>query len=188
MCNQTNNYKMSNFAEPSICIPRTLNNITRDKVKSTFESVIGKGTVGRVDIVRSRQDDQFCKIFVHFKYWPKNEDSTSIRETLIGGESVKLVYDTPWFWKCVKSNAPVPQQDKKKPYFELKSNKRNVKQEDPDEDIEKDEVVQYYRREEAQEQEQEELPFGDSEVNRCVSPFPRRKSSPSLNKLDESVE
>lgn len=179
---------MSNFAEPSICIPRTLNNITRDKVKSTFESVIGKGTVGRVDIVRSRQDDQFCKIFVHFKYWSKNEDGTSIRETLIGGDSVKLVYDTPWFWKCVKSNAPVPQQDKKKPYFELKSNKRNVKQEYPDEDIEKDEVVQYYRREEAQEQEQEELPFGDSEVNRCVSPFPRRKSSPSLNKLDESVE
>ena len=58
------------ITEPSICIPRTLNNTTWRDVKNTFEEILGTGTVERVDIVPSRNNDPFCKIFIHFRYWP----------------------------------------------------------------------------------------------------------------------
>ena len=37
------------ITEPSICIPRTLNNVSWRDVKDTMEAVLGKGTVDRVD-------------------------------------------------------------------------------------------------------------------------------------------
>jgi hypothetical protein len=108
--------------EPSICIPRTLNNINRKVVSETFEFILGKGTVERVDIVvdkNSTEDKPFCRIFVHFRYWPQNVTAQEIRQQLMNGETVKVVYDEPWFWKCSKSRVPKPEsQIRKPPYIE----------------------------------------------------------------------
>ena len=102
------------ITEPSICIPRTLNNITWRDVKDTFEKVLGKGTVERVDIVTRRDDDSpFCRIFIHLRYWPVNEPGVAAwRQTLVDGGEIKVVHNHPWFWKCVASRVAKP--DKKK--------------------------------------------------------------------------
>ena len=110
--------------EPSICIPRTLNNITWRQVKDTFEQILGQGTVERVDLVGSKNGEPFCRIFVHFRYWPTDETSQGIRNRLIAGETIKVVYDNPWFWKCSASRIPKPDKKdydkpKTKPYVEL---------------------------------------------------------------------
>jgi hypothetical protein len=98
------------ITEPSICIPRTLNNVTRQQVKEVFETVIGRGTVERVDIVANKQNDgqPFCRIFVHFRYWPNSDEIMSIRQRLLDGEMIKVVYDNPWFWKCSASRVAKP--------------------------------------------------------------------------------
>ena len=104
--------------EPSICIPRTLYNVNWQTVKYTFEGILGKGTVDRVDIVPCRDQDQFCKIFVHFRYWPDTETANNIRARLNDGEMVKMVYDPPYFWKCSASRVAKPTwEPKSKPYF-----------------------------------------------------------------------
>lgn len=102
------------ITEPSICIPRTLNNVTWRDVKETFEKVLGKGTVERVDIVTRRDDDSpFCRIFIHMRYWPINEPGVAAwRQTLVDGGEIKVVHNHPWFWKCVASRVAKP--DKKK--------------------------------------------------------------------------
>ena len=110
--------------EPSICIPRTLNNVTWFQVKNTFEELMGKGTVERVDIVSksSYADAQpFCRIFVHFRYWPNTPEITAIRDRLVAGETIKVVYDNPWFWKCSASRIPKPEKNTPKtaPYIEF---------------------------------------------------------------------
>jgi hypothetical protein len=109
--------------EPSICIPRTLANVTWFQVKDTFEQLIGRGTVERVDIVSKNTDDsaQFCRIFVHFRYWPNKPDIMAIRQRLLDGETIKVVYDTPWFWKCSASRIPKPVKTTPKtaPYIEF---------------------------------------------------------------------
>ena len=112
----TNNYKQlmsSIVSEPSVCIPRALANVSWKDVKDIFEQLIGLGSVERVDLVRSKNDDQFCRIFVHFRSWPVNKpEIASIRDRLLADETVKLVYDNPWFWKCVKSKIPKPDRTK----------------------------------------------------------------------------
>lgn len=108
------------ITEPSICIPRTLNNITWRTVKDTFETILGKGTVERVDLINDRNGEPFCKIFIHLRYWPHDEDATLIRQQLLEGETVKIVYDNPWFWKCSASRLPKPQRNTyldKTPFF-----------------------------------------------------------------------
>ncbi len=72
---------------------------------------MGKGTVDRVDIVKRRDDNQpFCRIFVHMRYWPIDKpDIAEWRDTLIRGDSIKVVHSAPWFWKCVASNLPRPE-------------------------------------------------------------------------------
>ena len=117
---------MSCITEPSICIPRTLNKLTWFEVKVVFEGLFGRGTIERVDIVRDRRDEDspFCKIFVHLRYWPlNNPEVADIRNKLIAGEQIKVVYDQPWFWKCSASRTPKPERNQPKtaPYVEKSS-------------------------------------------------------------------
>lgn len=114
---------MSLTTAPSICIPRTLHNVGWRDVKDTFEQLCGKGTVERVDIVKKRDDSSpFCKIFIHMRYWPTDQPEVeAIRQRLLDGETVKVVYDNPWFWKCSASHAPKPERTRPKaaPYVEF---------------------------------------------------------------------
>lgn len=113
---------MSLVTEPSICIPRTLHNVGWRDVKNVFETLFGKGTVERVDIVVDKRDESpFCRIFVHMRYWPVDkEDVAAIRQRLVDGEMIKVVYDNPWFWKCSASRTPKPERGiKNTPFIQL---------------------------------------------------------------------
>jgi hypothetical protein len=123
--------------EPSICIPRTLNNVGWRDVKETFELLFGKGTIERVDIVSKRNsDDPFCKIFVHFRYWPDDTDTQAIRKRLLDGDTIKVVYDAPWFWKCSASRTPKPERNTPRaaPYIEVDEKKVDVKESDEEQE------------------------------------------------------
>lgn len=100
------------ITEPSICIPRTLANVTWQDVTIAFEKLIGAGTISRVDLVKDRvQNSKFCRIFVHFRYWPvDNPEIADLRNKLLSGDTIKLVYNNPWFWKCVVSRVPKPER------------------------------------------------------------------------------
>lgn len=116
---------MSLITEPSICIPRTLNNVTWRDVKEVFEAILGRGTVERVDIVQNRHETTpFCRIFVHFRYWPVDKpEHAAMRKRLLDGETVKVVYDNPWFWKCSASRLPKPENTREKaaPFVEFQA-------------------------------------------------------------------
>jgi hypothetical protein len=98
------------ITEPSICIPRTLNNVGWRDVKEVFEKILGKGTVERIDIVSRRDDDTpFCRIFVHMRYWAVNvPEVAAFRDALLASETRKIVYNHPWFWKCAASRTAKP--------------------------------------------------------------------------------
>ena len=102
--------------EPSICIPRTLydQNTHWRNVKDVFESILGKGTVDRVDVVKRNDDDTpFCRVFVHLRYWPMDKpEVVAWRQRLVDGDSIKVVHSNPWFWKCVASRGPKPEKKK----------------------------------------------------------------------------
>jgi hypothetical protein len=104
------------MSEPSVCIPRVFSFITKSEIIKTFENLLGKSCVERVDIVSSSKysssrdtaTPEFNKVFVHFKYWPDNEKSQKIRKQLLDNKTIKLVYNEPWFWKCSASRLYKP--------------------------------------------------------------------------------
>ena len=120
---------------PSICIPRTFSNITDRQVKNVFEQVFGLGSIERVDLVRRKGADgnEFQRVFVHFKIWPQHEEACRIREKLIKGNEIKLVYNEPWFWKCRASTSKKPTRQRNKqftPYIQYSDSEQEHQEED----------------------------------------------------------
>ena len=106
----------------SLCIPRVFSNITWKQVKEVFEGLLGKGCVERVDLISKTGEsgEQFGRVFVHLRYWPRTEQATSFRKQLIEGGQVKIVYDDPWFWKVSISRVAKPERNRERvaPYIE----------------------------------------------------------------------
>jgi len=108
-------------AYPSICIPRTWSNVTWSLVKDAFEEIFGYGTIERVDVVKRQASNGefYNKIFIHFVKWPETEYAQNIRRSLLDGKTIKLVYQFPWYWKCVLSNLPKRRWKGPAPYMEV---------------------------------------------------------------------
>ena len=105
----------SNTTNPSICIPRVFPNIDWKRVKNVFEE-LGMGEVERVDMINKVNDkgEKFKRVFVHFKKWNDDPTTRQVKSKLLSGDSVKVVYDDPWFWKVFLSHVPKPTFEKKK--------------------------------------------------------------------------
>ena len=105
----------SNNTNPSICIPRVFPNIDWKRVKNVFEE-LGMGEVERVDMINKVNDkgQKFKRVFVHFKKWNDDPTTRQVKSKLLSGDSVKIVYDDPWFWKVFLSHVPKPTFEKKK--------------------------------------------------------------------------
>lgn len=119
-------------SSPSICIPRVFPNITWQRVKTIFED-LGLGTVDRVDMVNKTNDkgQRFKRVFVHFKNWNDNDVAQQVREKLLAGEQLKIIYDDPWFWKVAMSTAPRPDFTKRTPKKRVDGGKRQHKPKPP---------------------------------------------------------
>ena len=163
------------LTEPSVCIPRTLKNVTWRQVKDTFEQLLGAGTVERVDIVPSKGNDTqpFCRIFVHFRYWANTPDIMAIRQRLIDGEVIKVVYDNPWFWKCSASRISKPErsQPKSAPYIEFTGETAPV----PAQSTTKTEMI-------------EQVAPTPAPTSRCSSPSPIRRAAVRASRINTASE
>ena len=99
--NQTSNiYCMSNPTNEikTLCIPRILSNITKDHIYNILNN-LNLGTIKRVDIIRNKK--LFNKAFVHFSNWNDGGNADIVKDRLLNGKDIKIIYDDPWFWKIV---------------------------------------------------------------------------------------
>ncbi len=106
---------------PSICIPRTFANVTWQLVKDAFDEIFGIGYVERVDVINKtdNHDNEYKKIFIHFTKWPETDYAKGVKKALLDGKTIKVVYQYPWYWKCVMSNVPKRNWHGQKPYIEI---------------------------------------------------------------------
>ena len=90
---------------PSICIPRIFDNsITKKEIYTVFNKY-NWGPISRIDLVNKNNN---TRVFIHFKYWFDNQKNLDIKEKLLNGESINIIYSKPWFWKCSVSRIPKP--------------------------------------------------------------------------------
>ena len=107
---------------PSICIPRVFSNITETRIRDVFTELFGNDAVDRIDMVARASNDgtKYWRVFIHFNAYP-GEVGATVRERLDAGETVKIVYDEPWYWKCSKSRVDKPKggrRERQAPYIE----------------------------------------------------------------------
>lgn len=108
--------------EPSICIPRVFANITEARVLAIFKN-LDLGEIERVDMIQRTNDkgENFQRVFVHFTEWydtteagEPNASAIEVRQRLLKGIQVKVVYDDPWFWKLSASKVARPEERQKR--------------------------------------------------------------------------
>ena len=86
----------------SICIPRVDSCFTKDFIQSIFNNC-QLGNIDSIDIVPNHKENaKFNRIFVHYSSMTSEFHLTR----LLNGSSLKVVYEGPWFWKCVQSKVP----------------------------------------------------------------------------------
>ena len=90
-----------NLEEISICIPRIFKHISSDFIADIFQNKLKLGMVKRIDVISNTINGQFNKAFIHFEYWYDNTNAISVQNKLLQGITIKVVYDSYWFWKCV---------------------------------------------------------------------------------------
>ena len=91
---------------PSMCIPRTFRNITRERVVNTIRD-LNLGEIDHVDMLlrKNEKGEEFQRVFIHFKRWFTNPIADKARERLLTGKEIKVIYDEPWFWKISANRA-----------------------------------------------------------------------------------
>lgn len=83
----------------SICIPRVFDGIRVSFIANIFQHELNVGRIKKIDVVKNN-DNNFKKVFIHFDEWYNTEKSNTIKQKLLDGKIIKIVYDNPWFWKC----------------------------------------------------------------------------------------
>ena len=81
----------------TLCIPRVFANITRPKIRSIMDD-LNMGTIERIDIV-IKKGEKFNRVYIHYKDWNNTENSVLASERFMNGNEIKVIYDSPWFWK-----------------------------------------------------------------------------------------
>jgi len=97
---KSNIYCMSNTINEikTLCIPRILSNITKNHIYNILNE-LNLGTIKRIDIIRSKK--LFNKALLHFSKWNDGGNADIVKDRLLNGKDIKIIYDDPWFWKIV---------------------------------------------------------------------------------------
>ena len=94
---------------PSLCIPRVFANIGEARIRKIFED-ISIGRIEEIDIIKGNKNN---RVFIHLT-WSNTPDAQFVRNQVMTGKDVKIIYDEPWFWVVSaarnQSSKPQPQQ------------------------------------------------------------------------------
>ena len=103
----------------SLCIARVFPNIGWRRVKRHMIDA-QLGFVERVDVVPVYKENKlvYKRAFVHFRKNSWNMRDPEAREALDrlrAGESIRLVYEDPWWWNVTISTSPRPAEAPSRP-------------------------------------------------------------------------
>ena len=94
-----------NHQNPSICIPRIFKHISIPFIIDIFQNKLLFGKIKNIDVVDISGNNDYKKIFIHFYNWYTNESAIDNKNKILNDETIKIVYDNPWFWKCSLNRA-----------------------------------------------------------------------------------
>lgn len=99
--NTNKNFELIPQCMPSLFIPRVFINITQRVILKTFK----KMNLGRIESVvmlshTSSTGELYNSVIINI-IWNTDNASLNVRNTLLNGNEINIMYDNPWFWKVV---------------------------------------------------------------------------------------
>ena len=55
------------------------------------------GIIKKIDLLNV---GKYKRVFIHYKYWNTKPISIKVKNLLIEKKDIKLIYNSPWYWKC----------------------------------------------------------------------------------------
>jgi|TARA_B110000495_G_C22683351_1_gene403229 predicted phosphatase len=74
-------------------------NTKKSSIKELF-NLHNFGTIENIDLILLGKNK---RAFIYYSSWNNNEKSIKVKNILENGEDFKIMYNMPWFWKCVKA-------------------------------------------------------------------------------------
>jgi hypothetical protein len=81
----------------SLCIPRIEATIKKETVIKTFNT-LNLGEIEKIKELPLRNDNKYKRVIITL-ITNDTEDSLFMKERIEKNETVKIVYDMPWYWK-----------------------------------------------------------------------------------------
>jgi len=88
----------------TICIPRVETHVTKEYIVKKFNQ-LKLGEILQVTDIPLKADADNKRVFIKIKWNPVTIQGEFIYKRLSSGENIKFVYDSPWYWKLVKSRS-----------------------------------------------------------------------------------
>lgn len=101
-----NNKKSEKNEKISICIPDVHSSVTIKLIRKSFDK-LNFGIIKNIQLIEKKgYQDKYNKIaFIHFKAWFDNDRNKEVRQKLINGQHINVVYrmnnNNMYFWKCL---------------------------------------------------------------------------------------
>ena len=91
-----------NMEDIKICIPRIDASISNEYIFKIFTR-LKIGDIQKITDIPLRSDNDYKRVFIKVR-WDMNQSNSEYMYTrLRSGETVKVVYEMPWYWKITAS-------------------------------------------------------------------------------------
>ena len=90
---------------PSIYIPFVNLSCSEEYISNIIKTLL-IGEVNRVDLVKKESVTPHYMASIHFNYWYDNTASNNLRRKITEEQSVRIVYDDPYYWVAYKNKNP----------------------------------------------------------------------------------
>ncbi len=99
MLHTNNHFELIPTFMPSLFIPKVFSNITQRSILKTFKKL----NFGRIESVvmlkhTSHTGELYNSVIINI-IWNTDPSSLNVRNTLLNGREINIMYDNPWFWK-----------------------------------------------------------------------------------------
>jgi hypothetical protein len=100
--NDSNGYLYIADGFPNLCIPRVNTLVTKEQVFETINKY-SFGSIQKIDVIKKKgsykNNDFSNMVFIYFNQWYDNALAKSVKDRLMSGKDIKIIYDDPWYWK-----------------------------------------------------------------------------------------
>ena len=83
----------------SICIPRMESKHTVEFIRKAFEKV-NIGNILDIVEIHNKNNDKYKKVILNVDL---TDNTDIINRRFTEGKDIKLIYDSPWYWKIYKT-------------------------------------------------------------------------------------